>query len=62
MASPSAPLATVSSYPDHLTVSISILTLLGMNNFIVGQVTPDMISGMRYGKFSQFFVIYQNLF
>jgi hypothetical protein len=21
-----------------------------MNNFIVGQVTPDMISGMRYGK------------
>ncbi len=25
-----------------------------MNNFIVGQVTPDMISGIRYGTFILF--------
>jgi hypothetical protein len=28
-----------------------------MNNFIVGQVTPDMISGMAYGTFIFFGVI-----
>jgi hypothetical protein len=35
--------------------SFARLTDSGMNNFIVGQVTPDMISGMRYGRALTFY-------
>ena len=34
-----------------------MLTLLRMNNFIVGQVTPDMITGISWGTFLIFGIL-----
>ena len=34
-----------------------MLTQTGRNNFIVGQVTPDMLSGITYGTYILFGIL-----